>query len=118
VHDLFETLNIIEEHLGRHRYLCGNQPTEADWRLFTTLVRFDAVYYGHFKCNLRRLSDFQNLWDYARELYQIPGIAATVDMWHIKEHYYRSHARINPTGIVPVGPKVDFAAPHGREALG
>ena len=118
VHDLFETLNIIEEHLGRHRYLCGNQLTEADWRLFTTLVRFDAVYYGHFKCNLRRLSDFQNLWDYARELYQIPGIAATVDMWHIKEHYYRSHARINPTGIVPVGPKVDFAAPHGREALG
>ena len=118
VQNLFETLNIIEEHLGRHRYLCGTQLSEADWRLLTTLVRFDAVYYGHFKCNLRRLSDFQNLWDYARELYQIPGIATTVDMWHIKEHYYRSQARINPTGIVPVGPMIDFAAPHGREALG
>jgi glutathionyl-hydroquinone reductase len=118
VRRLFETLNIIEEHLGRHRYLCGAQITEADWRLFTTLVRFDAVYYGHFKCNLRRLSDFQNLWDYARELYQIPGIAATVDLGQIKEHYYRSHARINPTGIVPVGPMIDFGAPHGREALG
>lgn len=118
VQGLFETLNIIEEHLGRHRYLCGPELTEADWRLFTTLVRFDAVYYGHFKCNLRRLTDFQNLWDYARELYQIPGIAATVDMGHIKEHYYRSQARINPTGIVPVGPSIDFTAPHGREALG
>jgi len=117
VRRLFETLNIIEEHLGKHRYLCGTQLTEADWRLFTTLVRFDAVYYGHFKCNLRRLSDFQHLWDYVRELYQVPGVAATVDMWHIKEHYYRSHARINPTGIVPVGPAIDFAAPHRREAL-
>jgi len=118
VRSLFETLDIIEEHLGRHRYLCGTQLSEADWRLFTTLVRFDAVYYGLFKCNLRRLSDFQNLWDYARELYQIPGIAATVDMGQIKEHYYRSHARINPSRIVPVGPMIDFAAPHGREALG
>lgn len=118
VRSLFETLNIIEEHLGRHRYLCGTRLSEADWRLFTTLVRFDAVYYGHFKCNLQRLSDFQNLWDYARELYQIPGVAATVDMGQIKEHYYRSQARINPTGMVPVGPMIDFAAPHGREALG
>lgn len=115
---LFETLAIIEERLGRHRYLCGTRLTEADWRLFTTLVRFDAVYYGHFKCNLRRLSDFQNLWDYARELYQIPGVAATVDMQQIKEHYYRSQTPINPTGIVPVGPMIDFGAPHGREALG
>ncbi len=118
VRSLFETLNTIEEHLGRHRYLCGTRLTEADWRLLTTLVRFDAVYYGHFKCNLRRLSDFQNLWGYARELYQIPGVAATVDMGQIKEHYYRSHARINPTGIVPVGPMIDFATPHGRQALG
>jgi putative glutathione S-transferase len=118
VRSLFETLNRIEEHLARHRYLCGTQLTEADWRLFTTLARFDAVYYGHFKCNLRRLSDFQNLWDYARELFQVPGVAATVDMVHIKEHYYRSHARINPTGIVPMGPRIDFGAPHSREALG
>lgn len=117
VRSLFETLNIIEEHLGGHRYLCGTQLTEADWRLFTTLVRFDAVYYGHFKCNLRRLSDFRSLSDYARELYQVPGIAATVDMGQIKEHYYSSHARINPTGIVPIGPRIDFAAPHGREVL-
>lgn len=117
VRSLFETLNIIEEHLGGHRYLCGTQLTEADWRLFTTLVRFDAVYYGHFKCNLRRLSDFQSLSDYARELYQVPGIAATVDMGQIKEHYYSSHARINPTGIVPIGPRIDFTAPHNREAL-
>ena len=118
VHSLFETLNILEENLGRHRYLCGATLTEADWRLFTTLVRFDAVYHGHFKCNLQRLSDFQNLWDYARELYQVPGIAATVDIAQIKEHYYRSHRQINPTGIVPVGPKLDFGMPHGREALG
>jgi putative glutathione S-transferase len=116
VKSLFETLDIIEEHLGRHRYLCGHQLTEADWRLFTTLVRFDTVYYGHFKCNLQRLSDFRHLWDYTRELYQISGVAPTVDLGQIKEHYYRSHARINPTGIVPVGPRIDFTAPHGREA--
>jgi putative glutathione S-transferase len=118
VRSLFETLHILEQHLGRHRYLCGARLTEADWRIFTTLARFDAVYYGHFKCNLRRLSDFQHLWDYTRELYQIPGVAPTVDIVQIKEHYYRSHARINPTGIVPVGPRIDFDAPHGREALG
>ena len=118
VRSLFETLNSIEEHLGRHRYLCGARLTEADWRLFTTLVRFDAVYHGHFKCNLQRLSDFPSLWGYTRELYQIPGVAATVDMRQIKEHYYRSHTRINPTGIVPLGPTIDFGAPHGREFLG
>ena len=118
VRSLFETLNSIEEHLGRHRYLCGARLTEADWRLFTTLVRFDAVYHGHFKCNLQRLSDFPSLWGYTRELYQIPGVAATVDMRQIKEHYYRSHARINPTGIVPLGPTIDFGAPHGRELPG
>jgi len=118
VRSLFETLNSIEEHLGRHRYLCGARLTEADWRLFTTLVRFDAVYHGHFKCNLQRLFDFPSLWGYTRELYQIPGVAATVDMRQIKEHYYRSHARINPTGIVPLGPTIDFGAPHGREFLG
>jgi len=118
VRSLFETLNSIEEHLGRHRYLCGARLTEADWRLFTTLVRFDAVYHGHFKCNLQRLFDFPSLWGYTRELYQIPGVAATVDMRQIKEHYYRSHTRINPTGIVPLGPTIDFGEPHGRELPG
>lgn len=118
VRSLFETLNVIEEHLGRHRYLCGAVLTEADWRLFPTLVRFDAVYYGHFKCNLQRLRDLPNLWDYTRELYQIPRVAATVDMAQIKEHYYRSQTRVNPTGIVPLGPTIDFGAPHGREFLG
>ena len=118
VRGLFDTLDKLEAHLGRHRYLCGTRLTEADVRLFTTLVRFDAVYYGHFKCNLQRLSDFRHLWDYTRELYQIPGVAPTVDLVQIKEHYYRSHARINPTGIVPMGPRIDFSAPHGRGALG
>jgi len=115
VRDLFDTLDALDEHLGSNRYLCGAVITEADWRLFTTLVRFDTVYYGHFKCNLRRLTDFENLWDYARELYQIPGVAATVDLGQIKEHYYRSQTRVNPTGIVPLGPVVDFRLPHGRE---
>jgi putative glutathione S-transferase len=115
--ELFAALDTLERHLGRHRYLCGSAITEADWRLFTTLVRFDAVYYGHFKCNLRRLVDYHNLWGYARELYQIPGVACTVDLEQIKEHYYRSHTRINPAGVVPVGPALDFAAPHGRGRL-
>ena len=118
VHGLFGALDAIEAHLAHSRYLCGMAMTEADWRLFTTLVRFDAVYYGHFKCNLRRLSDYDHLWAYTRDLYQVPGVAETVDLWHIKEHYYRSHDRINPTGIVPVGPIIDFSAPHGRAALG
>ena len=117
VNELFATLDMLDQHLGKNRYLCGSVVSEADWRLFTTLVRFDAVYYGHFKCNLRRLVDYDNLWGYTRELYQIPGVAATVDMEHIKKHYYRSHPRINPTGLVPVGPTLDFAAPHGRESL-
>ena len=116
--ELFATLDTLDEHLGNHRYLCSGVVTEADWRLFTTLVRFDAVYYGHFKCNLRRLVDYDKLWAYTRELYQIPGVAETVDLEQIKEHYYRSHPSINPTGVVPVGPTLDFWAPHGRENLG
>ena len=91
--------------------------TEADWRLFTTLVRFDPVYHGHFKCNLKRLVDYPNLWDYTRELYQVPGVAETVNLFHIKHHYYESHPTVNPTGIVPKGPELDFTAPHGRDAL-
>ena len=114
---LFETLNGLEERLSRQRYLAGAQITEADWRLFTTLARFDAVYHGHFKCNQRRLVDYPNLWNYTRELYQVPGVAETVDFHHIKHHYYGSHPTVNPSGIVPKGPALDFAAPHGRNAL-
>jgi len=109
-----ETLDELETRLSRQRYLAGDQPTEVDWRLFTTLVRFDAVYHGHFKCNLRRIVDYPNLWSYLRDLYQTPGIAETVSMEHIKRHYYGSHRHINPTGIVPLGPALDFHAPHGR----
>lgn len=112
---LFATLDELEQRLGRNRYLTGDRLTEADWRLFTTLVRFDPVYVGHFKCNIRRLADYPNLWAYTRELYQIPGVAETVHMDHIKKHYYVSHDTINPTGVVPVGPDVDFLAPHGRD---
>jgi putative glutathione S-transferase len=111
---LFETLDWLEERLARGRYVCGDRITEADWRLFTTLVRFDAVYYGHFKCNVRRLAEYPNLWAYVRSLYQHPGVAATVDFHHIKHHYYGSQRRVNPTGIVPLGPILDFTAPHGR----
>ena len=114
---LFATLDILEERLSRERYLVGNRITAADWRLFPTLVRFDAVYYGHFKCNLRRVTDYPNLWDYLRELYQIPGIAETVNMDHIKTHYYRSHTAINPNGIVPKGPLLDFLLPHKRKGI-
>lgn len=114
---LFARLDKLEERLGSHRYLTGSRLTEADWRLFTTLVRFDPVYVGHFKCNVRRIADYPNLQGYLRELYQVPGVAETVDMRHIKEHYYRSHTTINPTGVVPVGPVLDLTAPHGREAL-
>ena len=117
VRELFATLDLLEEHLRGHRYLCGTVLTEADWRLFTTLVRFDAVYHGHFKCNLRRLVDYPHLWAYTRELYQFPGVADTVDLAQIKEHYYRSHHAINPSGIVPLGPVLDFSAPHGRGIL-
>lgn len=111
---LFATLDELDERLATRRYLLGEQITEADWRLFTTLVRFDAVYYSHFKCNLKRIKDYEHLSAYVRELYQWPGVAETVNMEHIKNHYYRSHANINPTGIVPVGPLLDFDRPHGR----
>jgi len=117
VKTLFATLDELEAKLSRQRYLLGDRVTEADWRLFTTLVRFDAVYYGHFKCNLRRLVDYPALWAYTRELYQWPGVSQTVDLGHIKAHYYGSHPTINPNRIVPLGPVLDFDAPHGREAL-
>jgi putative glutathione S-transferase len=115
---LFDSLDWLEARLAQQRYLVGGQLTEADWRLFTTLVRFDAVYVGHFKCNLRRIVDYPNLWNYTRDLYQIPGVADTVDMAHIKRHYYESHRGLNPTGVVPAGPALDFTAPHNRAAVG
>jgi putative glutathione S-transferase len=111
---LFATLDMVEERLSQRRYLVGAEITEADWRLFTTLIRFDAVYYGHFKCNRQRIVDFPNLSNYLRDLYQVPGVAETVSLDHIKRHYYASHRRINPSGIVPLGPKLDFMAPHDR----
>lgn len=111
---LFATLDELDQHLSHHRYLVGEQITEADWRLFTTLIRFDAVYYGHFKCNIKRIADYPHLSGYLRELYQWPGIKDTINMAHIKQHYYRSHTNINPTGIVPVGPELDLERPHGR----
>jgi glutathionyl-hydroquinone reductase len=111
---LFQTLDELDDHLGGRRYLAGERVTEADIRLFTTLVRFDPVYVGHFKCNLKRLVDYQNLWPYTRELYQHPGIAETVDFHHIKHHYYGSHETVNPTRIVPLGPILDWDEPHGR----
>ena len=114
VTELFAALDELEERLSRSRYLVGDQITEADWRLFTTLVRFDAVYVGHFKCNIRRIVDYPNLWGYLRDLYQQPGIDETVRIGNIKEHYYASHDTINPTGVVPVGPDIDFMSPHGR----
>ena len=116
VRSLFATLDTLEERLARERYLCGARLTEADWRLFTTLVRFDPVYVGHFKCNLKRLIDYPHLWGFARELYQYPGVSDTVNLTHIKQHYYQSHSQINPTGIVPLGPEIDFLAPHGRKS--
>ena len=112
---LFESLDAIDERLGRQRYLAGDRIIEADWRLFTTLVRFDAVYVGHFKCNLRRIADYPNLSGNLRELFQVPGVAGTVHFDHIKAHYYGSHKTINPTGIVPKGPILDFTTPHGRD---
>lgn len=115
---LFETLDWLEKHLADRRFLLGGSPTEADWRLFTTLVRFDPVYVGHFKCNLRRLTDYPNLWAYTRDLYQWPKVRATVDFTHIKRHYYVSHRPINPTGVVPLGPVLDFDAPPDRVRLG
>jgi putative glutathione S-transferase len=111
---LFDTLDWLEERLTHARFVCDDTFTEADIRLFTTLVRFDAVYNGHFKCNLRRLIDYKNLWAYTRDIYQMPGVAQTVNFQHIKRHYYQSHRRINPTGIVPAGPLLDFDAPSER----
>jgi putative glutathione S-transferase len=111
---LFDTLDWLDDRLGNKPYLAGEQLTEADWRLFTTLIRFDAIYFGHFKCNKRRIVDYPNLSSYLRALYQRPGIAGTVHMDHIKSHYYGSHKSINPTGIVPLGPELDFNAPHNR----
>ncbi len=115
--ELFTALDTLEDRLSRERYLVGGRITEADWRLFTTLVRFDAVYVGHFKCNLRRIADYPHLSGYLRELYQVPGVADTVDLFHIKHHYYGSHATINPTRIVPNGPELDLDAPHERHRL-
>lgn len=117
LHPLFESLDWLDQRLATQRYLTGNTITEADWRLFTTLVRFDPVYVGHFKCNLRRIADYEHLSDYVRDLYQQPGIAATVNMQHIKHHYYASHESINPSRVVPVGPDIDFSAPHDRARL-
>jgi putative glutathione S-transferase len=114
---LFAALDRMEARLHRQRYLLGAQITEADWRFFTTLVRFDPVYVGHFKCNIRRIADYPALHGYLCDLYQLPGIAETVVMDHIKQHYYQSHPTINPTGIVPTGPLLDYSAPHGRESL-
>jgi putative glutathione S-transferase len=111
---VFAALDELEARLARQRYLAGKEITEADWRLFPTLIRFDAVYYSHFKCNLRRIVDYPNLWNYLRDLYQQPGVAATVNMDHIKRHYYGSQRHVNPTGIVPVGPALDFLSPHDR----
>jgi putative glutathione S-transferase len=115
--DVFNELDRLEQLLGANRYLTGEYLTEADIRLFTTLIRFDAVYHGHFKCNLRRIADYPNLSNWLREIYQWPGIAETVDFEHIKNHYYGSHKTINPTGIVPKGPAQAFTAPHDRERL-
>lgn len=118
VTQLFSALDQLEERLGEQRYLVGDTLTEADWRLFTTLIRFDPVYVGHFKCNLRTISGYPNLSNYVRELYQMPGIAQTVHFDHIKSHYYGSHDTINPTGIVPLGPDLDFDQPHDRGRFG
>ena len=115
---LFAALDELDTRLASRRYLFGPHPVEADWRLFCTLVRFDAVYHGHFKCNLRRIFDYAHLDGYLRDLYQLPGIAATVNLDHIKRHYYYTHDDINPTRIVPLGPLLDFTRPHHREALG
>ena len=113
--ELFDALDEMERRLSKDRYLVGSRLTEADWRFFTTLVRFDAVYYSHFKCNLRRIEDYPNLSNYLRDLYQVPGVAETVNMLHIKCHYYASHKTVNPTGIVPKGPDLDFTAAHDRD---
>ena len=114
VTELFDALNALEQRLNNQRFLTGNDFTLADVRLFTTLVRFDAVYVGHFKCNLRRLVDYPNLWNYTKDVFQIPGISETVDFYHIKNHYYQSHPHVNPNRIVPKGPVINFLEPHNR----
>ncbi|MEH6751565.1 MAG: glutathione S-transferase family protein [Paracoccaceae bacterium] len=114
VYPLFETLDWLEERLSQNRYLLGDRLTEADWRLFPTLVRFDSVYHLHFKCNRKRIVDYPNLWAYTRELYQVPGVAETVNLDHIVRHYHYSHDTINPHRIIPINPILDFDAPHGR----
>ncbi|GLR02809.1 glutathione-dependent reductase [Vibrio hyugaensis] len=114
---LFAALDKIDAHLATHRYLAGSTITEADWRLFTTLVRFDAVYVGHFKCNKQRIADYTNIQGYLKELYQVEGVAETTDFYHIKRHYYFSHTGINPTQVVPKGPDLDIESPHGRESI-
>ena len=113
--NVFSTLDEIERRLSRQRYVAGARLTEADWRLFPTLIRFDAVYYSHFKCNLRRIADYPNLSNYLRDLYQFANVAETVSIDHIKRHYYSSQRKVNPTGIVPLGPALDFTAPHDRD---
>ncbi|MDV5085231.1 glutathione S-transferase family protein [Vibrio diabolicus] len=115
---LFAALDKIDLHLATHRYLAGNTITEADWRLFTTLIRFDAVYVGHFKCNKQRIADYENIQGYLKELYQVEGVEETTDFYHIKRHYYFSHIGINPTQVVPKGPDLDLNSPHGRESIG
>lgn len=117
VRGVFDTLDRMEEILASNRYLLGSTITEADWRAWVTLIRFDPVYVGHFKCNLRRIVDYPNIWAYTRDLYQHSGVAETVNMDHIKRHYYCTHGAINPTRIVPVGPDIDFTLPHGRAVL-
>jgi len=116
VAELFAGLDAWEARLGASRFLCGDMPTEADICLYTTLFRFDPVYHGHFKCNLRRVIDYPNLWGFVRDMYQLPGVAAISDLDHCKQHYYRSHVHINPTRIVPSGPVIDYGSPHGRGA--
>ena len=116
--NLFDTLDELEQRLAQQRYLVGNKITEADWRFFVTLIRFDAVYYAHFKCNWRHIYEYPNLGNYVRDLYQQPGVAETVSLEQIKRHYYGSQRRVNPTGIVPVGPQLDFSAPHDRARFG
>jgi putative glutathione S-transferase len=117
VYPLFDTLDWLEDRLSKNRYLMGDQVTEADWRLFTTLIRFDPVYHLHFKCNRKRIVDYPNLWAYTRELYQVPGVAETVNMDHIVRHYHYSHDSINPHRIAPINPVLDYLEPHGRDHL-
>jgi putative glutathione S-transferase len=114
---VFEALDKIEGRLSTRRYLTGDRFTEADIRLFTTLIRFDPVYHGHFKCNLHRVIDYPNLWGFVRDVYQMPGVSDTVHIDFIKRHYYFSHANLNPSRIVPIGPELNYDTPHGRERL-